>query len=263
MNNSDVATTERPLVKFEKTKGHTVYKTTGGSRVPGVTTIINSSLGWNKNVLMAWQRKELLAGRDPNKVRDQAADIGTLTHFMIECHIKGAKPDTSEFSKHDIDKAENGFLGFLEWESKYSPHYIHSEFGFVNTELMYGGTVDAIARKNGSLWLIDLKTSKGVYVDHKLQVAAYKFGYEKATGTKTDEVHILQLNKNTGAFSHHPIPISELEICWLAFIHCKALYDLKRITDSAVKKKQRLNPHLYQAMINGAREVSRLLKMAA
>ena len=257
------ATAKRPLVKFKKTKGHTIYKTAKDIRVPGVTTIINDSLGWNKRVLMAWQRRELLAGRDPDKVRDQAADIGTLTHFMIECHIKGKEPDTSQFSKHDIDKAENGYLGFLEWESKYKPKYVYSEFPFVEEELRYGGTVDAIARKNGSLWLIDLKTSKGVYIDHKIQVAAYKFGYEKATGTKTDEVHILQLNKNTGAFSHHPIPISELEICWLAFIHCKALYDLKRITDSAVKKKQRLNPHLYQAMINGAREVSRLLKMAA
>ena len=70
------------------TKQHTVYKTSDGERLPGVTTVINE-LGWNKNMLIAWSRREALAGNDPNKIKDEAAKPGTLTHSFIEGHIKG------------------------------------------------------------------------------------------------------------------------------------------------------------------------------
>ena len=250
----------RDKVKFQKTRGHQIYKTSDGLRVPGVTTIINDSLGWNKRVLMAWQKRELLAGRDPDKVRDQAADIGTLTHFLVECHIKNVEPDTSEFSTYDIDKAETGFLGFLEWEDKYSPKYVSSEYQFVSDLLQYGGTIDTLAQKNGSIWMLDLKTSKGVYVDHKIQAAAYKNGYEDATGEKIDEVHILQLDKNTGAFNHHPIPSQDLDMCWLVFLHCKAIYDLKKLIDTAIKNGRHINPSLYTSIRLQGQQVYKLFK---
>ena len=96
-----------------KTRAHQRYKLENGTIVPGVTTIIGSHLGWNKNALIAWARKEALAGNDPNKVRDHAADIGTCAHYLIECYFKNTEPDMSEYSALVADKAENCFIAFL------------------------------------------------------------------------------------------------------------------------------------------------------
>ena len=43
----------------------------------------------------------------------------------------------------------------------------------VNYEVGYGGTFDLIAEFKGHRWLIDLKTSKGVYAETAGQLAAY------------------------------------------------------------------------------------------
>lgn len=212
-----------------KTKAHQRYKLKDGTIVPGVTTVINSQLGWNKNVLIAWARREGLAGNDPTKIRDSAADIGTLTHYMVECHIKGVEPDLDEYSKAHIDKAENGFLAFLDWEKDNKPTYIESEVGIVSEKYRFGGTIDSIVKKNGSLWLLDFKTSKGVYVDHKIQVAAYAKGYEEQKDKVINEVHILRLGKEDGAFEHHKLSDRDVENGWIVFIHCRKLYDIQKV----------------------------------
>lgn len=211
-----------------KTKAHQRYHLEDGTRVPGVTTVINGQLGWNKNVLIAWARREAMAGNDPNKVRDKAADIGTLTHYMVECHIKGEKPDLSEYSQANIDKAENGFLAYLDWEQANNPTYVESEVQLVSEKHRFGGTIDSIVKKNGSLWLVDFKTSKGIYVDMKIQVAAYQRLYEETTGKKIDEVHILKLGKEDGSFEHHKLSDQELFTSWAVFTHCLDLYQLKK-----------------------------------
>ena len=76
------------LKKYDKTKSHQRYRLANGDIVRGVTTIIGDNLGWNKNALIGWARKEAMAGKDPNKLRDQAADIGTITHFIIQCFLE-------------------------------------------------------------------------------------------------------------------------------------------------------------------------------
>ena len=212
-----------------KTKAHQRYKLTDGTVVPGVTTVINSQLGWNKQALIAWSRREALAGNDPNKVRDKAADIGTLTHYMVECHIKGIEPDTSEYAPADVDKAENGFIAFLDWEKEFSVKYLESEIQVISEKHRFGGTVDQIVQRNGSLWLLDLKTSKGIYPDMKIQVAAYKQAYEEQKGKQIDEVHILQLGKEDGAFQHHKLSQNDVSCAWEVFKHCLDLYRLQKM----------------------------------
>jgi len=59
---------------LQKKKAHQIYKLKDGTVVKGVTTILEN-LGWNKQVLIAWSRKTALAGIDPTKVKEEAADI--------------------------------------------------------------------------------------------------------------------------------------------------------------------------------------------
>lgn len=217
-----------------KTKAHQRYRLTAteqwpkGEIVPGVTTITGGQLAWNKNVLIAWARRSALAGKDPDKIRDEAADSGTCTHYLVECHIKNVEADLKDFTQAQIDKGETGFLAFLDWEKENELDYRFIEKGVVSEVYRYGGTVDMLATKNGSLWLLDLKTSKGIYAEHKVQVAAYKYAYEEQEQEIINECHILQLNKEDGSFQHHKLSKEQIEDGWQVFKLCRVLYDLQK-----------------------------------
>lgn len=211
-----------------KTKAHTRYRLADKTIVPGVTTIISSSLGWDKNVLIAWARKTALAGEDPTKQRDAAAEIGTLTHLLIESHIRGAKPVYDDYSKNDIDKAETGFLAFLDWEKKNNPVYKETELQLISENYRVGGTVDAIVEIGDKLIMVDHKTSSGIYESAKIQVAAYR-QLAIENGYPIQKVQILHINKKDGSFSEHNLSNDLLDNCWKAFLCCLELYQLHKV----------------------------------
>lgn len=222
----------------KKTKAHQRYKLKDGTIVPSTTTIINM-LGWNKNALVAWARREALAGNDPNKVRDKAADIGTIAHYMIECHLKNEEPDLSEYAQADIDKAENCFLNYLEWEKAHVDEVWHSELQLVSESYKYGGTIDLVGVIDGKPSILDFKSSKGIYPEYKIQIAAYLQLYYENFNSGHNSVlcgdhiltgHILRLDKNGDGFEHHVLGklTSTLRDPWEVFLHCRALYDLRK-----------------------------------
>lgn len=206
-----------------KTKAHTRYRKKDNTIVSGATTIINN-LGWNKNILVAWARREALAGNDPDKIRDKSADIGTCAHYMCECDAKGIKPDLSEFSQAHIDVAENCFLAYLEWKKTHKVGKIESEIALVSEDFSYGGTIDMLYESGGKLILGDIKTSNNIYPEHKIQLAAY-YHLLLENGYEVDEVYILHLGKN-GDFTPHKI--KDLSDAWLAFKHCLGLHELHK-----------------------------------
>ena len=211
-----------------KTKAHTAYKLKNGSRVKGVTTILNN-LGWNKNVLVAWARRTALAGDDPDAVLKEAGAIGTLAHYLCECDIKGEEPELDDYSAEQIEKAENAFLGYLEWKKMTKPKYEAIELKMVSEKYKVGGTADFVARINNSLVLGDIKTSKGIYPEMTAQLAAYRKMYiEIQPKAKIESAMILKLDKNSGAFSHHFVGKSQLDWGWKVFEHCMALEELHK-----------------------------------
>lgn len=225
---------------MSKTKAHQRYRLKPtedwpkGEIVPGVTTIIDNMLGWNKRTLMAWSRREALAGRDPEKILEQAGDIGSIVHLLIEAHIKSVlmgekiEAELDDFARHGIDKAENAFIAFLDWEKRNDLTYVASEKIVISEKLRFGGTIDILASNNGFLWQIDPKSSKGIYPEFIVQTAAYKFAYEEQENTIIDEVHLLHLGKEDGAFADHKISSDKLLDGFRVFQHCRKLYDLKK-----------------------------------
>jgi len=220
------------LVKYSKTKAHTRYKTAAGVPIPGVTTV-NNQLGWNKGALIAWARNTALAGLDPDKVKDEAADIGSLAHFMIECYLKGTRADTADFTENQIAKAENCFLAFLEWNKNYQFKCIESEIPLISEKYFYGGTIDYVATPTigpdaGKVFLLDFKSSKGIYAEAFIQVAAYCHLWKQNRPQKIECVRILKLGKEDGSFEDHRVLPEKLTMGWEIFQHCRALYDLQK-----------------------------------
>jgi len=206
------------LVPFDSTKAHQTYTVAGGIRVPGVTTVIDQ-IGRNKGALVGWARKEALAGKDPKKVAAKAADIGTLGHFFIECHVRTAVtgithvPDTREFPKTVIDQAENCYLGFLDWERAHQPTYLVNDNGrpmvevqMVSAKLHYGATLDIPCIIGGKRTVIDAKSSKGIYKEHKIQTAGQaKLWMERDGFTEWPDLYCLKLGKEDGSFAFEPV----------------------------------------------------------
>jgi len=188
---------------IQRSGGH-FYRTPIGI-LPSVTTIMRSIP--NPHVI-AWK------SRTPNwkSIAAHAAHIGTRTHRIIESYLKNEA--LSALYSTEIAKP---FAAFRDWQCA-------SGFELVDSERMiwsdngYGGTVDLIGYINGSLYLIDIKTSKAVYPDYSLQIAAYRTGYEERTGEKIEGMGILRLDKPTGTFEWREYCDAEYQNAWVDFM---------------------------------------------
>jgi hypothetical protein len=159
--------------KLDTLAPHQKYIGLDGKVYPGGSTIAKQLQ--DPGPLITWANREGLAGRDCRKSLSKAATIGTIAHWMCECHVKGQEPDLDDFSASDIDKAENSFLKFLEFWQKGGWTLVSSECQLVWPEMGYGGTLDLVASPaDGKLTLIDFKTGKGIYAEHYIQTSGYR-----------------------------------------------------------------------------------------
>ena len=210
-------------LRVKKTRAHHKYITEEGKVVPGATTVI-ANLGWNKQVLMNWAKREALKGNDPDKLKEAAADIGTCAHYMCECDAKEVQADLTEYSEVTIKVAKKCFKGYLDWKKAYGIVDITSEIAVVDSKLEYGGMIDLLCTNGeGKRILADIKTSSGVYPDHRIQLAAYHHLLVE-NGYSIDDTFILHLGKN-GDFTAYKL--GDLSLYWEAFECCLRLHKLK------------------------------------
>lgn len=176
----------------KKAQKHIVYKKKDGTIVAGVTTILGELA---KPALLVWANNIGLQGIIMSKYVDALANIGKLGHYLILCHLKNESPELSDYSKNEIDKAENCFLKYLEWEKGKVIEPILLETPVVTEQLSYGGTPDFYGKIDGVLTVMDFKTSNEIFDDMLYQVAAYTHLLEHQ-GYKVEQVKILQIGRD-------------------------------------------------------------------
>ena len=174
------------LTRYETRWGHS-YKL-DGKPVKGVTTLLNAGLP--KPALTRWAAKTVAEwvadnpddldvlrrnGRGPLvdflkavpwQARDEAAVRGTEVHALGERLVHG---DEVEVPEHLAAHVE----GYVTWLDLWQPEPIWTERPIGSRKWWYAGTFDLIAKMCGQTWLLDIKTSRGVYGDTSLQLAAY------------------------------------------------------------------------------------------
>jgi len=217
-----MAVAEKPT---RKTRVHTRYYSQDGTRLPGCTTITGVL---NKPALVKWANNLGLNGVDVTKYVDDKAEIGTCAHYLIESHVKGEDPDLSDYSQNVIDKAENGYLKFLEWLPA-DFELLGSELTLVSEQYRYGGTCDIYALVNGKRALVDIKTSgSGIYPDMKHQVAG---GYRQLlveNGYPVEEVWILRVGRDERE-GFDAVRVDNWREHWEVFRFCRELYDALKV----------------------------------
>ena len=205
-------------------KDHIVYKLADGTKVVGTTTVINVL---NKPALVPWSNKLGLEGIEVGKYVDNLADVGTLGHEMVMCHLTGKKLLILSYSEEQIDLAGNSFLSYLGWEKGHTIEPILVETPLVSEEYRYGGTLDLLACVDGVNTLIDFKTGKALYPEHGVQVAAY-YMLALEYGYTISKALILRIGRDESE-GFEVKSVNNLEANWEVFTHCLAIYELQKM----------------------------------
>jgi len=209
------------MTSTKKVKAHTIYKTSEGNRVPGVTTILGIL---NKPALIKWANKMGLQGIDTTNYVNEKADIGTCCHEMIECDLKELEFEGYEYSQFVLEQAETGYLKWLEWKNGKDISIIGSEMVLVSDEHRFGGTC-------GVRTLIDIKTSaSGIYPEMKHQTAGgYRILLEE-NGYPVEQVIILRISCDAGE-GYEELMVGNWELHERLFLLCRELYDLQKVAE--------------------------------
>jgi hypothetical protein len=187
------------LAQNVKGKGRHYQHPNTGELVPSVTNVIGVL---NKPALPRWAAKvvaeQAVAMRDslpkldeaeaidllkssPWRSSSRAADRGTTIHAYLEARMQGLDPKEISGEAARYRKAADAFLE--EW----TPQPLHLEMTVFGPD--YAGTGDLWAvLNNGATAILDYKTSKAVYAEAALQLAALAGATVTADGTQAPEV---------------------------------------------------------------------------
>ena len=174
-----------------------------------------------------------LAGR-PNQKKTDAGNIGKRVHKAAEQEQLGVPATT-------VDPEIAGHLEqYHQWLQVFEPRYDATEMTVINRQYGYAGTLDGIVRLGwcppkwahlvGKPLVLDIKTSKGVYDEFSLQLAAYANG-EAVLLPDSTELPMPEVFGETGLVLHlrpdephqtHPVDISD--VAFGGFLSALSLY---------------------------------------
>jgi hypothetical protein len=213
-----------------------------GVKVPGTTTIIGRFK--ESGGLLHWAFKQGQSGASSlYEKRDEAADIGTRAHGLIERHVNGEDIDAIIKSETSTG-AVNAFQMYLKWEKQTNLKLLskYQEMQLVSPNYAFGGTPDAIGEIDGEILLLDWKTSNSVYSDYLIQLAAYQHlvnnGYKMSDGQPVGlkvgkGAHLLRFSKTFADFGHHYY--GDLADAWEQFKLFRKAYDIDKRLAERVK----------------------------
>jgi hypothetical protein len=202
------------------------YATKQGTVVSGVTTVIGSSLGWKTPGLVHWAWKLGTEGKDYKAERNKAADAGSLAHACAEARIT-EKPLPPIPEEHRA-KVEGSLRAFDAWRAESRIELVASEVALVSEAHGFGGCLDAVGTFDGVAALVDFKSSKDLYPDQVVQVAAYAHLWnENHPDVPIKAWHVLRWGPD-GDFHHHSLSALSIAAGWRVFLAALEIYNLRK-----------------------------------
>ncbi|HEY5220596.1 MAG TPA: hypothetical protein VIJ29_00385 [Candidatus Paceibacterota bacterium] len=150
----------KDLNDFKEQCGYTI----DGDWYPRVTKIVTIKA----KPALYYYYGEAKSYRAAKESTERSAAEGTMLHEAVEGLLLGKTDDIPAV----VAPAVRSFQEFFE------KNHIHVtpdlvERRILNRDHRYAGTVDAIARIDGKLGVLDIKTSQSIYRDYSLQTSAY------------------------------------------------------------------------------------------
>lgn len=141
------------------------------------------------------------------RLKDRAADRGTGAHTICETIARdwhlgfaaGTKDDTgADYSLEPLLQANTPLasddiylaaLAFNDWLGRVKPTVRSIERMVVCPHCKYGATLDLELEIGGEEWIVDIKTSGGLYDSYALQLAAQRHGVEMVDAWTKEQGH--------------------------------------------------------------------------
>ena len=171
--------------------------------------------------------RELYKEADQTAI-DIAADRGTRVHRACE------EIDRTGFTECDTDIMQyvSAYVKFLKehdvkWEMIEQPVYSRQHW--------VAGTVDRLGLVDGKMTLLDIKTTKRISGQHKIQYSAQLTLYSEMVDKAEAKLYLLQL-KDDGSYK-----LIDIEPNWHVVWACESLHHEFEMTKQ--KSKRRLNPN--------------------
>lgn len=170
------------LAENVKGKGRHYRHPVSGDLVPSVTNVIGildkpALPRWaaKETAKAAWSLRSSLAEMGEEEAVDvlkgapwrqstRAADRGTSIHGWLEARLLGEPEPTLEGQALEFVDAARA------WLERWDPVTIATEITLFSPT--YAGTADALVSLDGEVWLVDFKTSSGLYPEVALQLSA-------------------------------------------------------------------------------------------
>jgi len=128
------------------------------------------------------------------KKKEYAGELGTIVHNWVEDYINGKEP-AMPINKDLSDSVQK----FLDWEKEHDVKFLVAEQQIYSRKYIFTGTLDFICVIDGEMYIGDLKTSSGVYMEMLLQTAAYRFARtEEYPEEKYKGLVIVRVGKDDG-----------------------------------------------------------------
>ena len=207
---------------YKDNKDQRLYHIEGLNKdLPSVTTILGlldksgPLLGWGVKVTIEYlqQHPEELRENPTEtfkkaklyyrELKEKATELGSEVHNLLEVFLKGQNITGLLVANPKLKPA---FEAFLLWQKKYKFELVEAEH-IIWSDLGYAGTLDCVARLDGKLYVIDFKSSKAIYDEYELQVAAYAAAYEERSEKEVEGIGILRLGKENGLPEWREIPL--------------------------------------------------------
>lgn len=156
----------------------------------------------------------------------KACEIGSQVHAAIELQHRKALGQAVGPEPKLSDEAMWAFMAWQDWALAGGIKPVFIEQTIWSPTHAYAGTMDLLAWVNGQLTLVDYKTSKGIYPEYKLQVAAYIRAMNEMGHGPITRGAIVRLPKATTDPAFEVLDITEDEIAPLCavFDHVHQLY---------------------------------------
>lgn len=231
--------------RVERGQSKHYYKINNGKELPGVTGILSviskpALIPWAvKQALLVvqeelfaklngqmvgsvmisteyWENLVIKAKARPDKIKEDAGDVGTRAHAWIDAFIKGKPlPEQTE----DIKMACDNFLRF--WKSE-GLTFIAGDTKVASATEGYGGSLDWLAVDKKGDWILgDLKTSNGIWPEYGVQLGGYSLALMETYGCRATRGLILRVGKEDVEFERGWV--NDLVTAERAFINAKNL----------------------------------------
>lgn len=154
------------------------------------------------------------AGQRHERERKRAAEIGDQVHRFNEAYGLGlingsAAPALPEECEPEVML---GIKAFTDWVVQVKPKFVAAEKIVCSVKHGYTGIIDSIQEIpwghyrvggrivliKGGKYIVDYKTSKGIWPEAYIQTAAYQHAHQEESGDTLAGRIILRLDKETG-----------------------------------------------------------------